>query len=105
MTTAEEKIREISDKLVNRIDELREEGYDDAAILAAVRNYLLGVTDGIDFSEEMRNQDAISLEHVAENYLYKMKQPSDEKAFANEWMNNGGFHPEDHPEDADQDIT
>ena len=57
MTVAEQKIRDISDQLVNRIDELRNEGYDDASILASVRNYLLGLTDGIDFADEMRNQD------------------------------------------------
>lgn len=57
MTVAEQKIRDISDQLVNRIDELRNEGYDDASILASVRNYLLGMTDGIDFVEEMRNQE------------------------------------------------
>lgn len=57
MTVAEQKIRDISDQLVNRIDELREAGYDDASILASVRNYLLGMTDGIDFVEEMRNQE------------------------------------------------
>ena len=84
MTTAEEKIREISEKLVNRIDALKEEGYDDPSILATVRNYLIGVTDGIDFAEEMRD------EHQKEM-----------KEFANEWMNNGGYH----PEDTDQDIT
>lgn len=57
MTVAEEKVREISDKLVNRIDELRDEGYSDASILATVRNYLIGLTDGIDFSEEMRKDN------------------------------------------------
>ena len=57
MTVAEEKVREISDKLVNRIDELRDEGYSDASILATVRNYLIGLTDGIDFAEEMRKED------------------------------------------------
>lgn len=61
MTIAEQKIREISDKLVNRIDELRDEGYDDASILATVRNYLLGITDGIDFSEEMRDKSDAKL--------------------------------------------
>jgi hypothetical protein len=53
MTQAEEKVREISDKLVNRIDELKNEGFEDSAILASVRNYLLGLVDGIDFSSEM----------------------------------------------------
>ena len=57
MTVAEEKVREISDKLVNRIDELRDEGYSDASILATVRNYLIGLSDGIDFAEEMRKDD------------------------------------------------
>ena len=57
MTVAEEKVREISDKLVNRIDELRDEGYSDASILATVRNYLIGLTDGIDFAEEMQKDD------------------------------------------------
>ena len=51
MTPAEEKVREISDKLVTRIDELRAEGYTEASILATVRNYLIGITDGIDFAE------------------------------------------------------
>lgn len=60
MTVAEEKIREFSDKIVNRIDDLRDEGFDDASILATVRNYLLGVTDGLDFAEEMRNKDEYS---------------------------------------------
>jgi len=119
MTPAEEKVREISDKLVNRIDELRAEGYTEASILATVRNYLIGITDGIDFAEEMRNQDAISLERVAENYSDKTKPTSqfkplteladsikemqdqhqkEMKAFANEFLNNGSQEP-------DQDIT
>lgn len=62
MTPAEEKVREISDKIVNRIDELKEEGYEDSSILATVRNYLIGITDGIDFAEEMRNQDDAHLD-------------------------------------------
>lgn len=56
MTQAEEKVREISDKLVNRIDELKNEGFEDSAILATVRNYLLGLVDGIDFSAEMNEE-------------------------------------------------
>lgn len=104
MTPAEEKVREISDKLVNRIDELRAEGYTEASILATVRNYLIGITDGIDFAEEMRNQDAVSVERVAEIYSDKTKPTSQDQhqkemqAFANEWMNNGCQEP-------DQDIT
>ena len=73
MTPAEEKVREISDKLVNRIDELRAEGYTEASILATVRNYLIGITDGIDFAEEMRSHDeqsqldpAVILKHYQE---------------------------------------
>lgn len=53
MTVAEEKVREISDKLVNKIDDLRDKGFDDTSILLSVRNYLLGLIDGIDFAEEM----------------------------------------------------
>lgn len=53
MTTTEEKVREISDKLVNKIDDLRDKGFDDTSILLSVRNYLLGLIDGIDFAEEM----------------------------------------------------
>ena len=122
MTPAEEKVREISDKLVHRIDELREEGYTDESILATVRNYLIGITDGIDFAEEMRNQDAVSVERVAEIYSDKTKPTSqfkplteladsikemqdqhqkEMKAFANEWMNNGYQE----PLEPDQDIT
>lgn len=35
----------------------KDEGFDDVSILATVRNYLLSVTDGIDFAEEMRNNE------------------------------------------------
>jgi len=56
MTQAEEKVREISDKLVNRIDELKNEGFEDSAILSSVRNYLLGLSDGLDFSAEMNEE-------------------------------------------------
>ena len=37
MTVAEEKVSEISDKLVNKIDDLRDKGYDDAFILGNSR--------------------------------------------------------------------
>ena len=57
MAVTDEKVRELSDKLVNRIDELRDEGYTDDSILASVRNYLIGITDGIEFAEEMRKYD------------------------------------------------
>ena len=53
MTVIEEKVRELSDKLVNKIDDLRDKGFDDTSILLSVRNYLLGLIDGIDFTEEM----------------------------------------------------
>lgn len=53
MTVIEEKVRELSDKLVNKIDDLRDKGFDDTSILSSVRNYLLGLIDGIDFAEEM----------------------------------------------------
>lgn len=49
----EEKVRELSDKLVNKIDDLRDKGSDDTSILLSVRNYLLSLIDGIDFAEEM----------------------------------------------------
>lgn len=74
MTPAEQKVREISDKIVNRIDELREEGYEDSSILATVRNYLIGITDGIDFAEEMRNQDQLDPEVILRHY----QEPADE---------------------------
>ena len=56
MTQAEEKVKELSDKIVKRIDELKNEGFEDSAILASVRNYLLGLTDGLDFSAEMNEE-------------------------------------------------
>lgn len=94
MTTAEEKIREISEKLVNRIDELKEEGYDDPSILATVRNYLIGVTDGIDFAEEMRNQDSrFPLEPEAVLKQYQETVDDFEKFYDESKL------------DADQDIT
>ena len=56
MTQAEEKVKELSNKLVERIDELKNEGFEDSAILASVRNYLLGLTDGLDLSAEMNEE-------------------------------------------------
>ena len=56
MTQAEEKVKELSNKLVERIDELKKEGFEDSAILASVRNYLLGLIDGLDFSAEMNEE-------------------------------------------------
>lgn len=53
MTKAEEKVKELSDKLIKRVDELKNEGFEDSAILASVRNYLLGLVDGLDLSAEM----------------------------------------------------
>ena len=55
MTKAEEKVKELAEKIVERIDELRKQGFEDSDILASVRNYLLGLTDGLDFSAEMNN--------------------------------------------------
>lgn len=83
MTPAEQKVREISDKLVNRIDELREAGYDDASILASVRNYLIGITDGIDFAEEMRNQDSRELEPLAVLKQYQETETEQDKDILN----------------------
>ena len=58
MTVTEEKVREIANKLVNKIDDLRYKSFNDAnSILAFVRNYLIGLADGIDLAEEMRKLD------------------------------------------------
>lgn len=55
MTQAEEKVREFANKLVNKIDDLRNKSFNDAnSILAFIRNYLIGLTDGIDLAVEMR---------------------------------------------------
>ena len=56
MTQAEYKVKELAEKIVKRIDELNGEGYEDSAILASVRNYLLGLTDGLDLSAEMNEK-------------------------------------------------
>ena len=56
MTPAEEKVKELSNKIVDRIDELKKDGFEDSAILASVRNYLLGLIDGLDFSAEMNEE-------------------------------------------------
>ena len=56
MTQAEEKVKELSNELVKRIDELKNDGFEDSAILASVRNYLLGLVDGLDFSAEMNEE-------------------------------------------------
>lgn len=47
------EVKKLSDKIVKRIDELKNEGFEDSAILASVRNYLLGISDGLDFAAEM----------------------------------------------------
>ena len=58
MTVTEEKVREFANKLVNKIDDLRYKSFNDVnSILAFVRNYLIGLTDGIDLAEEMRKLD------------------------------------------------
>lgn len=59
MTQAEEKVKELSDKLVKKIDELKKNGFEDSAILSSVRNYLLGLSDGLDFSAEMNKNKEI----------------------------------------------
>lgn len=59
MTQAEYKVKELSDKIVKRIDELKNEGFEDSAILASVRNYLLGISDGLDFAAEMNENKEI----------------------------------------------
>lgn len=56
MTQAEYKVKELSDKIVKRIDELKNEGFEESVILASVRNYLLGICDGLDFSAEMNEK-------------------------------------------------
>ena len=54
----EEKVREFANKLLNKIDDLRNKGFNEPiSILAFVRNYLIGLTDGIDLAEEMRKLD------------------------------------------------
>ena len=53
MTQAEYKVKELAEKMVKRIDELRKDGFEDSDILASLRNYLLGLTDGLGFSAEM----------------------------------------------------
>ena len=58
MTVTEEKVREFANKLVNKIDDLRYKSFNDVnSILTIVRNYLIGLTDGIDLDEEMRKLD------------------------------------------------
>lgn len=59
MTKAEEKVKELAEKIVERIDELRKQGFEDSDILASVRNYLLGLTDGLGLSEEMNETKQI----------------------------------------------
>ena len=53
MTQAEYKVKELAEKIIKRIDELKNEGFEESDILSSVRNYLLGLTDGLDFSSEM----------------------------------------------------
>ena len=59
MTQAEYKVKELAEKIIKRIDELKNEGFEESDILSSVRNYLLGLTDGLGLSEEMNENKEI----------------------------------------------
>ena len=54
MTNAEAKVKELSEKLLNIIDDNRNAGASPECALSKLESYLAGVADGIDLSEEMR---------------------------------------------------
>ena len=71
MTAAEEKVREFANKLLNKIDDLRNKSFNDVtSILAFVRNYLIDLTDGIDLDEEMRKLDKRIMKFKLVEYPY-----------------------------------
>ncbi len=57
MTVAEEKVKELCEKLLKIIDESPNSPEDDSQIVSKIECYLSGVSDGIDLSEEMRQPD------------------------------------------------
>ena len=57
MTNAEIKVNELTNKILNYIERCEADEVDPNATIRGLKGYLCGLSDGIDFCEEMRAPD------------------------------------------------
>lgn len=57
MTTAEAKVNEFANKILDFIEQSEQQHADPKWILQGVKGYICGISDGIEFAEEMRVPD------------------------------------------------
>lgn len=57
MTVAEAKVKEFANKILDFIEQSEQKNADPEWILQEVKGYICGMSDGIEFSEEMRGPD------------------------------------------------
>ena len=57
MTAAEAKVNEFATKILDYIEQSEQEKADPKWILQGVKGYICGMSDGIEFAEEMRSPD------------------------------------------------
>ena len=57
MTAAEAKVNEFANKILDYIEKSEEQKADPKWILQGVKGYICGMSDGIEFAEEMREPD------------------------------------------------
>ena len=57
MTAAEAKVNEFANKILDFIEQSEQQHADPKWILQGVKGYICGMSDGIEFSEEMRAPD------------------------------------------------
>ena len=57
MTIAEAKVNEFANKILNLIEQSEQQGADPKWVLQGIKGYISGISDGIEFAEEMRAPD------------------------------------------------
>lgn len=57
MTAAEAKVNEFANKMLDFIEQSEQQQADPKWILQGVKGYICGMSDGIEFAEEMREPD------------------------------------------------
>lgn len=57
MTAAEAKVNEFANKILDYIEQSEHQQADPKWILQGVKGYICGMSDGIEFAEEMRSPD------------------------------------------------
>ena len=55
MTKAEYKVNELTNKILNYIENCEADNVDPEATIRGLKGYLCGLSDGIEFAEEMRS--------------------------------------------------